>query len=148
MEEAFAASIVVALPEGTEVKVAPVAAQAILKIMAWRDRKHSHHGRDAGDLFLFLRHNLDLGNIDRAAVEHADLFEVEDFDHVEAGVKLLARDISALLESGGIDRLLSILRPEIDANGAQLLASQSGIELERARRWLEVLYAELARNGR
>jgi len=148
VNEAFAAGVVVALPEGSEVKVASVAAQVTLKITAWFDRRHTHRGRDAGDLFLFLRYYLDLGNFDRATVEHSDLFEVDDFDHVEAGVKLLARDIADLLEPAGTERVLSILRPETDENGALLLASQSGMELERARRWLEVLCAELTRFGR
>lgn len=145
LDEAFAASVVVALPEGTEVKVAPVAAQAILKITAWLDRKHTDPGRDAGDLFLFLRHYMELGNFDRAAAEHSDLFDVDDFDYVEAGVRLLARDIVSLLEPTGTERLLSILRPEADEDGAMLLASQSGMGLEHARRRLEVLCAELAR---
>jgi predicted nucleotidyltransferase len=148
VDEAFAASSVVALPEGIEVKAAPVAAQAILKITAWLERKYTDPGRDAGDLFLLLRHYMDLGNFDRAAAEHSDLFEVDDFDYVEAGVKLLARDIAVLLESAGTDRLLSILRPETEENGALLLASQSGMELEHARRLLEVLCAELARTRR
>lgn len=143
--EAFDASVVVALPEGTEVKVAPVAAQAILKITAWLDRKHTDPGRDAGDLFLFLRHYMELGNFDRAAAEHSDLFDVDNFYFVEAGVKLLARDMVSLLEPTGTECLLSILRPEADVDGALLLASQSGMELEHARRLLEVLCAELAR---
>jgi predicted nucleotidyltransferase len=145
VDEAFAGSVDVALPDGTEVKVAPVAAQAILKITAWLDRKHTDPGRDAGDLFLFLRHYMDLGNFDRAATEHSDLFEADDFDYVEAGTKLLARDMASLLESSGTEPLLSILRPEADEDGALLLASQSGMELERAHRPLQVLCAELAR---
>lgn len=148
VQEAFAASVVVALPEGTEVKVAPVAGQAILKITAWIDRRHTHPGRDAGDLFLFLRHYLDLGNLDRASAEHPDLFEVDDFDYLEAGVRLLARDIAVLLGTAGAGRLLSILEPETDENGALLLAAQSGRELEHARRLLQVLCAELIRTAR
>ncbi|MBL0143580.1 MAG: hypothetical protein IPP91_16085 [Betaproteobacteria bacterium] len=147
MDEAFAVSVDVSLPEGTLVRVPPVAALAILKITAWRDRKYTHPGLDAGDLFLFLRHYMDLGNLDRAAADHPDLFEAEDFDHVEAGVTLLARDMIVLLGEGGCERLLSILRPEADEKGAMLLAAQSRMELGRARRLLEVLCAGLERSG-
>lgn len=143
VKEAFAASVSVDLPEGVSLKVAPIPAQAILKINAWRERKHTDPGRDAGDLFLFLRHYLDLGNFDRAATEHPDLFEAEDFDYVEAGVKLLARDMAPLLGRTGTERLLSVLVPEADESGGLLLAQQSGLELEHARRLLEVFCDEL-----
>lgn len=144
VNEAFAAGVTVALPEGVRVTVAPIPAQAILKITAWRDRKHTAPGRDAGDLFLFLRDYFKLGNFDRALKDHPDLFEADDFDYVEAGVKLLARDMAPLLGREGAVRLLSVLDPERDESGALLLAGQSGLELEHARRLLEVLCAELA----
>lgn len=87
---------------------------------------------------------MDCGNFDRAVSEHADLFEADDFDHVEAGVRLLARDIAAFIGRSGVERLLGILVPEADADGTLLLARQSGLDLERARRLLEVLCDELA----
>ena len=91
----------------------------------------------------FLRHYMDLGNFDRAATELPDLFEAGDFDYVEAGVKLLARDMAPLLGPTGTERLLSVLGPEADEAGALLLAAQSGLELEHARRLLDVLCSEL-----
>lgn len=144
VKEAFAASVPVRLPSGVAVRVAPVAAQVILKIAAWRDRKNSGPGRDAGDLLLFLRSYMDLGNLDRAAAGHPDLFDTEDFDHVEAGVRLLARDMAPLLGTSGIDRILSTLVPEADDSGGLLLARHSGIEIARALRLLEVLCSELS----
>lgn len=144
VKEAFTASVAADLPEGVRVKVAPIPAQTILKITAWRDRKHTDPGRDAGDLFLFLGHYMDLGNFDRATNEHPDLFEADDFDYVEAGVRLLARDMAPLLGRTGTERLLSVLRPEADEAGALLLAGQSGLELGHARRLLDVLCSELS----
>lgn len=149
MNEAFGASVTVRLPEGVDLKVAPIAALAVLKLCAWQDRKHTHPGRDAPDLLLFLRHYMDCGNFDRAASEHADLFEAEDFDHAEAGARLLARDIASLTGRAGAERLLHIVVPEADDEGSLLLARQSGFfDLERARRLLEVLCDELADNLR
>jgi predicted nucleotidyltransferase len=130
--EAFAASVTVRLPDAVEVRVAPVAAQAVLKLSAWQDRKHTHPGRDAMDLMLFLARYMDCGNFDRAASEHQDLFDAEGFDYAEAGVRLLARDIAPLIDRAGIERLLTILMPEADDAGPLLLAQQSGMDRERA----------------
>lgn len=144
VNEAFAASVEVRLPEGVPLKVAPIPALAILKICAWNDRKHTAPGQDAPDLLLFLRHYLDCGSLDRAFADHADLFEAEDFDYAEAGARLLARDILPLAGKEGIGRLTRILAPEAGANGALLLARQSGYEPEAARRLLEAFCDELA----
>lgn len=142
--EAFAASVTVRLPDAVQVRVAPIAAQVVLKLAAWQDRKHTHPGRDAPDLLLFLGRYTDCGNLDRMASEHQDLFEAEDFDYAEAGVRLLARDIAPLIGGAGIERLLIILTPEADEAGPLLLAQQSGLDREHARRLLVVLCDELA----
>lgn len=143
--EAFAASVTVRLPDAVQLRVAPIAAQVVLKLAAWQDRKYTHPGRDAPDLLLFLGRYMDCGNLDRAASAHRDLFDEEDFDYAQAGVRLLARDIAPLVDRAGIERLLTILIPEADEAGSLLLAQQSGVDLERARRLLEVLCDELAR---
>src|SRR3990172_3595859 len=85
-----------------------------------------------------------LRNFDRAASEHQDLFEAEHFDYAEAGVRMLARDIAPLIGRAGIGRLLTILIPEADEAGPLLLAQQSGLDREHARRLLAVLCDELA----
>ena len=97
VNEAFAASVMVRLPDAVQIRVAPIPAQAVLKIAAWRERKHTHPGRDAPDLLLFLRRYMDCGNLDRAASEHRDLFGADEFDYVQAGVRLLARDVAPLI---------------------------------------------------
>lgn len=50
--EAFDVSIPVQLPNHVTLRVPSIPALAPLKITAWEDRKHSHPGRDAGDLLL------------------------------------------------------------------------------------------------
>jgi predicted nucleotidyltransferase len=144
MSEAYEASITVWLPDGVQVKVPPIPALTILKIAAWQDRRYTHPGRDASDLLLYLRRYTDCGNRDRAAQEHEDLFAADDFDYVEAGVRLLARDVALLLGKPGIERILNTLVPETDKSGALLLAHQSGYDLEGSRRLLEVFCYELA----
>lgn len=144
MAEALAASIVVRLPDSVELMVAPIEAQVVLKLSAWQARKHTHPGRDASDLLLFLGRYMDCGNMDRAASAHRDLFEAEDFDYAEAGVRLLARDMAHLAGRAGVERLLTIIIPEADEAGPLLLAQQSGLDREHARRLLQVLCDELA----
>jgi predicted nucleotidyltransferase len=142
--EAFGASIWVLLPEGSRVRVASIPALVLLKVTAWQDRKHTHPGRDAPDLLLFVRKYLDCGNLDRATSEHIDLFSTEDFDYEAAAARLLARDVAMLLNGAGIQRVLEILLPEADEGGPLLLAKQSGIDLESARRLIAALCDEFA----
>ncbi|EWS81390.1 hypothetical protein BF93_17630 [Brachybacterium phenoliresistens] len=52
-EEAFSTSVVVRMPRGTEIRVADAPAQTALKILAWRDRRHTNT-KDAADLFSIL----------------------------------------------------------------------------------------------
>ncbi len=132
--EAFNATVSVRLPQAVTAHVASIPALALLKVIAWQDRKHSHPGRDADDLLLYLRSYMDCGNIDRAARDHGDLFMAEDYDHEATGAQLLGRDIALLLDKPAIERVLDILLPQADAQGPLLLASQSGLDLEQARR--------------
>lgn len=144
VKEAFDASIRVRLPLDVELRVASIPALAILKTCAWHDRRRTHPGRDAPDLLLFARSYMDCGNLDRAASQHADLFDTEGFDHTEAGARLLARDMAAIISAAGRERLLAILRPEADVEGPLLLAHQSAMDMERARRLLKAMCEELA----
>ena len=142
--EAFAASAWVQLPECSPMRVPSIPALAILKVVAWHDRKRTHPGKDAVDLLLYLRTYMDCGNLNRASTEHRDLFETDAFDYAEAGARLLGRDIARLLAKPAIPRIMEILVPEADENGALLLASQSGLDLELARRLVQSVCDELA----
>jgi predicted nucleotidyltransferase len=67
----------------------------------------------------------------------------EDYDHEIAGARLLGRDMAFFLDQGARERLAGILVPESRADGSLLLARQSGLELERARRLIAALCDEL-----
>ncbi|RJG02877.1 nucleotidyl transferase AbiEii/AbiGii toxin family protein [Noviherbaspirillum sedimenti] len=144
VSEAFAASQSVRMPDGVSLRVASIPALALLKVTAWQDRKHSTPGRDAGDLLLYLRHYMDCGNLDRAARDHGDLFAADDYDHEAAGARLLGRDIALLLDRQAIQHVLDILLPQADPHGQLLLAQQSGLDLEHARRLIEAVCNGLA----
>jgi len=144
--EAFNAAVAVLLPQAVAVRVASIPALALLKVTAWQDRKLTHPGRDADDLLLYLRSYMDCGNIDRAACDHGDLFTAEDYDHEAAGAQLLGRDMALLLDKPAIERVLGILLPQADAQGPLLLASQSGLNLEQARRLVDAVCEGLTDN--
>jgi hypothetical protein len=84
------------------------------------------------------------GNLDRATSEHQDLFDAEDYDYGAASARLLGRDLVTFLDGAAIRRVLEILLHEADEEGPLLLARQSGIDLETARRLIEVFCYELA----
>jgi predicted nucleotidyltransferase len=142
--EAFDAGLLVKLPNGVVLRVASIPSMVILKAAAWNDRKHTQPGKDASDLLLFLRNYMNCGNLERAATQHRDLFDAPDFDYETAGARLLGRDIIGILDAAGLRRLMTILSGEADPEGELLLASQSGLVLERARRLIEALCDELA----
>ncbi|MDP3785707.1 MAG: nucleotidyl transferase AbiEii/AbiGii toxin family protein [Undibacterium sp.] len=144
--EAFETSVPVQLPNNVTLHVASIPALALLKITAWEDRKHSHPGRDAGDLMLYVRHYMDCDNTDRAAQDHGDLFTTDDYDHEASGARLLGRDIANLLDKQSIEPVLSILLPQADTEGSLLLAQQSGLDLEHARRLVAALCDGLSDN--
>lgn len=144
--EAFETSIRVRLPNKVTLRVASIPALALLKITAWADRKHSHPGRDAGDLLLYARHYLDCDNLDRAAQDHSDLFNTDDYDYEATGARLLGRDIADLLNQQSIEPVLSIMLAQADAEGSLLLAQQSGLDLEYARRLIQALCDGLSDN--
>lgn len=146
MQEAMQASHQVRLPEDVWVKVASIPALALLKITAWHDRRLTFPGRDAPDLLLYLRQYFDCVGYEYAASHHADLFDVENFDHEEVSARLLGRDMLQLMDAPATRRIVAILQPEADAQGPLLLAKQSGVALEHARRIIDALCSELLTN--
>lgn len=128
--EALATSIAVRLPGGVSVEVASLAAQALLKVVAWEDRKYTDPGRDAADLWMFLRHYADAGNQDRIYGDEGEAaFAAFGFEVETAGAWLLGRDAREVLTHGpdprrSLERLDGILRPEIEADGALRLVGQ------------------------
>ncbi len=143
MQEALRDGRTVRLPEDVSVLAASVPTLAVLKACAWQDRRYSHPGRDSGDLMLYMTRYLDIGNMERAATEHPDLFDAEPYDHLQAGARLLARDIARLIEPSGVARVLAILAPEADPDGPLLMAGQSRLDLETAQGVLQAFCTEL-----
>jgi predicted nucleotidyltransferase len=54
----------------------------------------------------------DAGNAERIFNEHSDLLDSEDFDYVNAGARLLGRDIATILSAELKDSVLEVLDKE------------------------------------
>jgi predicted nucleotidyltransferase len=129
MKEALESAERVLLPGGTELRVASLPAQVILKLMAWQDRKHTHPGRDASDLLHVLKHYLDCGtHMDRAAVAYPEMFTSAIYEHEVTSARLVGLDMRNLLDEQARQQLIALIEPEANLHGSRVLAQQSGVE--------------------
>jgi predicted nucleotidyltransferase len=107
--EAYDNSVDVRIADDLVVKVASLAGLALLKIVAWDDRRYE---RDAQDLGLIMKHYLDAGNQERLYADQGECTDLlgEDFDYDQASARVLGRDVGRLLTDETrpiIERVLS-----------------------------------------
>lgn len=112
-EEAFANSQILRLRDDPilEINVVTLAGLAVMKIISWKDG-YPNRRKDASDLALIMGNYTDAGNAERFFNEHSDLVDSEDFDYVNAGARLLGRDIATILSADLKERVLEILDKE------------------------------------
>ena len=103
-----------------DILVASAAGLTIMKFIAWADRPHER-SRDAQDVAYILDRYLDVGNVERFQKDHKDLVDVENFDYVLAGARLLGRDIARIGKPETIARIREILAIETADEGRYLL---------------------------
>ena len=94
-----------------DVLVASPAGLAIMKLTAWAERPEERK-RDARDLAHIIENYLDVGNYERLLEDHRDLVEVENFDYVRAGARLLGRDIARIAKPETKTKIEEILARE------------------------------------
>jgi predicted nucleotidyltransferase len=130
LREALATAITARLPGDVSIEVASLPALVLLKIRAWAERRYLAPGKDASDIWMVLRHYADAGNQDRLyGAEGEAALAAFDFDLDRAAAWLLGRDARGVLAHGpdprwSLESLDSILRPEIDPDGALRLVAQ------------------------
>jgi predicted nucleotidyltransferase len=130
LTEALATAVTARLPHGASIEVAPLPALALLKIWAWKDRRYTAPGKDASDIWMFLRHYAEAGNEDRLYGEEGEAALVSvGFDIDKAGAWLLGKDARGVLAhgpdtQGALANLDAILRPELDPDGSLRLVAQ------------------------
>ncbi len=103
-----------------DILVASLPGLTILKVISWADRPHERT-RDAIDLAFILDHYLDAGNNDRLYEEHIDLVDIENFDYVRAGARLLGRDLAKIAAPETSSRIREILAKETSDEGRHSL---------------------------
>ncbi len=122
--EAFRSTVTFRLPGDVAVPVASLAALAMLKLLAWRDRRLVEPGKDARDLHLILRTYFEAGNQERAFVEISELADRDDFDIEHAGAELLGRDLGQQLSEELRAELIRTLEVESSPQGELRLATE------------------------
>ncbi len=93
-EEAFASSLSLRVEEGFNIRVASIPGLALLKLVAWLDRRHST-SKDAADVQRLITAYGDAA-ADRLYDQELPLLEEHEFDTQSAGAELLGRDIAGL----------------------------------------------------
>jgi predicted nucleotidyltransferase len=119
--ETYDRSIEVRIADDLVVRVASLAGLALMKIVAWDDRRFE---RDAQDLGLIMRNYLDAGNQDRIYSEQGDCFDLlnEEFDYDRASARILGRDVGQLLTDTSRTIIARVLSDQTDQLGADALA--------------------------
>lgn len=93
--EAFESALNVELAKNLTIKVVSPVGLALLKIVAWSDRKSN---KDSQDFWLIVKNYLDLGNEDRLYSEMLEfVLKVENFDRIDVSARLLGRDLPKIL---------------------------------------------------
>jgi len=114
----------ITIDDGFKIYVATLPGIFILKLNAWKSR-NIETNRDADDMAFIITNYLGI-NEERAATQHYDLYEADDFSTFIAGASLLGRDMKEILMANQeiLDKFIGILRTEIDKSDDSLLINQ------------------------
>jgi predicted nucleotidyltransferase len=112
--EALGSSVTVLLPDDAMVAVVSLPALAILKLIAWSERRLREPGKDAYDLLLIIRNYADASG---ERIYDANPHVGSPSDYEAAGAWLLGKDMAQLLDQPGHERLARIIADEADAGG-------------------------------
>ncbi len=148
LQEALASSISVLIPLGQQVSVVSLPMLAVLKVLAWTERRTTQPGKDASDIMLILDSYLDAGQAERLYSEADHLFAAGNFDYERAGSWLVGKDAVTLLRhhSANPNRIEQAVRsavtPEVDPEGPlRLIGELKAPYPERARQLLMAFLA-------
>lgn len=126
-----------------DILVASIPGLTVMKLVSWADRPQDR-SRDAVDLGYILENYLDAGNSDRLFAEHMDLVDIEGFDYIYAGARLLGRDVASIGKPETIERIREILAMETAGEGQYrliqtMMAARSVSDEESGNRFDELL---------
>lgn len=109
-DEAYKDTIAVRLAEDVEIRICSLAGLALMKLIAWNDRRYRYR-KDAEDVGFILSNYLNAGNSDRILGDEAEQGDLltADFDYSLAGARLLGRDVGRLLTDRSYAPTMKIL---------------------------------------
>ncbi|MDR0243123.1 MAG: nucleotidyl transferase AbiEii/AbiGii toxin family protein [Burkholderia sp.] len=107
-QEAVDTALAVSISADTVVPVASLPALALLKLLAWQDRR-ARQNSDAYDLLFLLRHYHDAGNRERLWDAAPDLLEAHAFQPGLAAAGLLAREAKRIASPPTHDAVRTLL---------------------------------------
>ncbi len=110
-EEALESSVRMRIERDLVVGVASIPGLAVLKLIAWQDRRHENN-KDATDLQRLLVAYADAGNLDRIYDEETVLLEGAGYDMEFAGSQLLGRDAARICRQDTRRQISAILSSE------------------------------------
>lgn len=118
--------VLVTVSSRVVVKVVSLPGFAILKLIAWSERK-DQTTRDGADIGFLCRQYGPACVYARLTGEDYDVLGMEGYDVARGGVRLLGRDMAALMRIGTRARVLSVLAAELaDASGHRLALAIAG----------------------
>lgn len=138
--EALAAAVCIELPGGRVAAVASLAAQVVLKVFAWDDRRHLTT-KDALDLGYLLAEYREPRYLDEMFDDHPHRMERHDFDAALAAADRVGAEAAALLGED-TTRLVALLGRECADDGA--LPAQMGPRPARNRALLRAMLMGVA----
>src|SRR5262249_15115396 len=103
-------AVPVRLDHDLVIPVVSIPVLAVLKLVAWLDRKHE--SRDAADIFAILNNYGDAGNEDRLYGAESDLLAAEGYDFELAGARLVGRDAAGAVSDNAKKLVEGILNSE------------------------------------
>jgi len=139
-EEAFNTAIIARLRLNPllEIKFLSPSGMALMKLISWNE-KYPEREKDAEDLFLFMSSYLDAGNSKRLYDKEKDLLEMDNFDYILSGARLLGRDLAMISNKATIKVVLDIINRETDGQNSKLVLDMIGTNYTKSIEALSIL---------
>lgn len=118
--DAAAHALRVELEDKLSIAVASLPGLAVLKLLAWADRRHQT--KDAIDLGILFRYYERAGNQNRLYDEHADLLGAYGYDPELAGAALLGQDARSICLEDTYRTVAGFLKEQTAGDQPQALA--------------------------
>ena len=113
----------VTLPGKVTVRVVPLPALALLKLLAWEDRRGGPaRDKDADDFVVITQHYLEVREPRLSTEDEAELIERHDYEEKLASAELLGSDMAVFGSDAVREAVNRILDREVDPHGTLALA--------------------------